>query len=298
MLNKVTKGKVKRPHLIIVFGVDGVGKTTFASQAPDPIFLGKEQGTDQLDVNRFPEPKTWSEVLQAIDELTTMSHQYKTLVIDSLDWIEPLLFKHICEEDEVKSIELAGGGYGKGYVVAVEKWHEFIDKVNKLRDVKKMHVIMIAHSEIITFNDPDSQMAYERYQMKLHKRANPVLREWVDAVLFANYKTFTKKDGTRTKALGDGARVMYTERRPGYEGKNRYGLPPVMNFDWNDFINAVERGEPESPEAIISRIEGLKINLAPEILAKVVEQVEKSKTNATQLLQIENRLKVIQEEKA
>ena len=121
LLSKVTKGKLKRPKIVLIFGVDGCGKSTFGSQAPNPIFIGAEEGTSHLDVSRFPQPKKWADVINSMTSLKTEAHDYKTLVVDSLDWIEPILHKEICLEYGVNSIEKAAGGYGKGYAEAVTK---------------------------------------------------------------------------------------------------------------------------------------------------------------------------------
>ena len=156
LMKQVLKGKVVRPLAILVFGGDGIGKTTLASQAPNPIFLGPEIGTANMDVSRFPTPKHWKDIEAAIVALTNEEHDFKTLVIDSLDWIEPMLFKAICEDYNCKSIELAAGGYGKGYVEATSRWGLLKDKLETLRNQRGMNIILIAHSEVVSFLDPST----------------------------------------------------------------------------------------------------------------------------------------------
>ncbi|CAB4169890.1 AAA domain containing protein [uncultured Caudovirales phage] len=293
MLSNVTKGKIKRPYSIVIFGADGCGKSTFASGAPNPIFLGTEQGTNNLDVTRFQTPKNWGDVNQAIDELIKEKHDYKTLVIDSLDWLEPLLHQKICVENRVNSIELAAGGFGKGYIAALNEFIAIKDKFNVLRDTKSMNIILIAHSQVITFNDPQNQTQYDRFEMKLHKKSSAMFREYVDAVLFASYQTFTSKEGNLTKHHGDGARIMYTERRPGFDAKNRLGLPFTMDLSWDAFEKAADIGEPESSEAILARIQGLISEVPPDLLPKVKDTIEKAGSKVVQLQAIENRLKIL-----
>lgn len=293
ILNQVIKGKIKRPKIITIFGVDGVGKSSFAAQSPNPIFLGAEEGTSNLDVSRLPQPKNWKDVIASIEALEKEKHDYKTFVVDSLDWLEPILHREICQEYGVNSIEKAAGGYGKGYTEAVNKWDTFVKGCSALRD-KGMNIILIAHAEVIKFSDPMTQSEYDRYQLKLYKKTAALIREFCDAVLFANYELFTKKDGTRTRAFGDGVRVMHTERRPGFDAKNRYGLKPTLSLDWNEFEKACESGNPNDPTIIKNQI----VELVKEVQDEqkrtlIMETVEKAGNDAVKLDQIKNRIMVI-----
>ncbi len=293
LLERATKGKIKKPHLVLIYGVDSVGKSTFGAQAPSPIFLGSEEGTNNLDVTRFPYVGTWAEVNAAISELTNDKHNHKSLVIDSLDWLEPILHRTICERHNAKSIELAAGGYGKGYVEALGEWQQFISSLSKLRDTRGMNIILIAHSEVIKFNDPQMQSEYDRYQLKLYKKAAALFREYVDSVLFANFEIFTKKDSGKTRAFGDGARVLYTERRPGFDAKNRFGLPYQMPLSWEDYDKATQNSKPDDPkylkECIATMLEGVKDAALKEVVMKTVED---AKNDGKQLEAIKNRLAV------
>jgi hypothetical protein len=277
---------------VLIYGPDGVGKSTFAANAPDTIFLGPESGTNHLDVSRLPVPDTFNDVLADLEELRKDPHDYKTLAVDSLDWLEPLLYQQICKDYGVKSIELAAGGYGKGYVELVERWKAFIGAVDKLRNERKMNIILIAHSTVVTFNDPLTASPYDRYELKLYKKSSPIFREWVDAVLFANFQIFTKKDGSNV--VGDGVRVMYTERRPGWDAKNRMGLPLLLNLGWEDYASAANVPDVEKPEVIIDRIyDMLQVNETEEGLRELVTQtIAKANNNVDQLIKIENRLKI------
>jgi hypothetical protein len=267
-----------------------VGKSTFASQAPNPVFLGPELGTANLDVARFPQPKTWGDILKAVDALAKEPHDYKSLVLDSLDWLEPLLFKQICTDYNVKSIELAAGGFGKGYVEAISRWQNLIEHLEALRN-KGMNIVAIAHSEVVNFNDPQTQIPYQRYELKLHKRASPLWREYVDAVLFANFETFAKRDGNNVQAFSDGARVIHTERRPGWDAKNRFGLPLKIDLSWTALTSAIESANPNSLEHLRDKITGLLTCISDEDLrGKVIEALEKAGDNVQQLNVIANRL--------
>lgn len=235
MLSKVQSGPVTQNHFVLIYGVDGVGKTTFGASAPKPIFLGPEQGFGLLDVARFPKPKTWAEIRAAVNDLLLEDHEFKTLVIDSLDSIEPLLWAHVCKEDNVQSIEQVDGGFGKGYVRAREQWWAFIDLLERLRE--KMHIVLIGHAQIRVFNDPAQDGSYDRYLLKLNEKAADIFRERTDTVLFANFETtVTKRKGAlKAKAFGDGNRVVFTERRPAFDAKNRFDLPFIMPLSWDEF---------------------------------------------------------------
>lgn len=244
MLSKVQTGPVKRNHFVLLYGVDGVGKSTFGANAPKPIFLGPEDGLGLLDVARFPSPANWQDIKRAVSDLINEDHPYKTLVVDSLDWIEPLVWAYVCAEDSVQSIEQVEGGFGKGYVRAVEQWNEFIKQLTRLRS--KMHIVLIGHSQIRVFNDPAEDGQYDRYLLKLNEKAGARFREAVDCVLFANFETrLTKKKGAlKARAFGDGARVVFTERRPAFDAKNRFNLPFQMPLSWDEFALTVEQARP------------------------------------------------------
>jgi hypothetical protein len=290
-MKQVTKGKIVRPLCIMVYGSDGVGKTTLGSQAPSPVFLGPEIGTANLDVSRFPTPKHWKDIEAAVLELTNEQHNFKTLVIDSLDWIEPMLFKAICEDYNCKSIELAAGGYGKGYVEATSRWGGLKDKLELLRNQRGMNIILIAHSEVVSFLDPSTQLSYQRYELKLHKRSSALWREYVDAVLFCNLKIFARKEGNNVQALSDGARVMYTERRPGWDAKNRFGLPLELDLSWTSLVDAIARAEPESLETVKAKIESMLTCVTNDDLKeKVITAFYKAGDDLITLNAIANRL--------
>jgi hypothetical protein len=290
LLSKVSKGIIKKPHLVLIAGVDGVGKSSFAAQAPNPIFIGSEDGTNNLDVTRFPSMSKWSDVELALNELLTTDHEYKTLVVDSLDWLEPVLYQHICDKYNVKSIELAAGGYGKGYVESLNEWIKFNKILMRLREEKLMNIILIGHTEIVKFSDPTNQSDYDRFQLKLYKKSAALFREFVDSVLFANFETFAKKDGNKTRAYGDGVRVMFTERRPGFDAKNRFGLPFQMSLSWEEYVKGTENDRSKLPDYLRESIMELAKELNDERRAKALDATEKAGNNIVQLEAIKNRV--------
>jgi len=240
-LSQVSKGGKMKPPRILMYGQAGIGKTTFGAAAPKPIFLPIEDGLGKIEADAFPSPKSYIEVRDALDALIKEDHDYKTIVVDSLDWLEPLIWSHTCDQQGYKTIEQPG--YGRGYVEALKYWREFCDRLNFLRDTKAMCTILVGHSIIREFKSPDTD-SFDRYQIKLQQKAADLVAEHSDAILFANYKKSTMKSesrgGQRTRAIGTGERVMYTEERPAWLAKNRYGLPAEMELSWDAFINALK----------------------------------------------------------
>ena len=241
-LSTITKTPTIKPPRVLVYGPAGVGKTTFAAQAPKPIFLPIEDGLGTLEVEHFPTPKTYLEVRQALDALINEDHEFRTLAVDSLDWLEPLIWKHTCEQNKWSSIEQPG--YGRGYVEALKYWREFLDRVNYLREAKRMAIVLLAHSHVRRFEAPDAD-SFDRVEIKLQKKASDVVAENSDAILFATTKYSTVKveerGRVRSRGKGDGERVIYTEERPAWVAKNRYGLPPEMALNWADFMGALKK---------------------------------------------------------
>lgn len=262
-LASIKRGVSDTPPRILIYGVQGIGKSTFGASAPDPIFLPTEDGLGVIDVPTFPLAKSYQDVLDALGALITEDHAYSTLVVDSLDWLEPLIWQKLCEsestpEKPVNSVE--DFGYGKGYIMALNFWREYIDGINYLRDHKKMMVIQTAHADVKRFEAPDTD-AYDRYIVKLHKGASALLQEHSDCVLFANYKTSVTQEKlgfnqTRKRAVGNGSRVLYTQEKPAYAAKNRYGLPESMPLDGNTWgvlaqhVPYLKRFLPDAPPPV------------------------------------------------
>jgi hypothetical protein len=258
-LGSVKSGKISQPLRVLLYGPEGVGKTTFGANAPTPIFLGAEDGHANLDVAYFPEPHSWSDILDAVRVLANDKHDYQTLVLDTLDWLEPFCWRAVCAAGRKAGIE--DFGFGKGYVAALDEWRVLVSALETMRRSRRMNVVMLAHSQVKTFKNPEGE-DYDRYSLKVHEKAAGLLKEWSDAVLFTNYETHVLKDGARAKAYGGGSRVIHTERRAAYDAKNRYGLPESLPLAWDDFYAAVEAGRSEGAvnslraelEALLSRM--------------------------------------------
>jgi hypothetical protein len=288
-LASVVKGKRARPIRALLYGVEGIGKSTFAASAPAPIFIGAEDGTDHLDAVRFPTPGSWNEVFEALRVLATQDHPYQTLAIDTLDWLEPLAWDFICTRDGVENIEAYG--YGKGYVAALDEWRRFLAALERLRETKGMHVVLLAHSWIKPFKNPEGD-DFDRYEMKLNAKAGGLLKEWSDVVLFANYETYAEKDKRtkRVKGVSTGARMLYTTRTAAYDAKNRYDLPDSMPLDWGDFFAGVQSHRPADPKALAEEIQRKAEQVGGEVKEKALAFLAEHAGDAAALAKLNDRI--------
>jgi len=244
-LSSLQTSSTLRPPRILMHGVHGVGKTTFAAGADAPVVIMTEDGLGMLKVPHFPLAASYADVVEALDALLNEEHAYSTVVIDSVDWLEPLVWAETCRRNGWASIEAPG--FGKGYAEALTVWREYLDRLNALRDRRGMAVVQIAHTDIKRFDSPEHE-PYDRYVIKLQARAAALLQEHCDVVLFANYRmSITKADvGFNKKvarALGSGERVLHTAERPAFLAKNRYGLPDTLPLDWKAFVAAMPQPE-------------------------------------------------------
>lgn len=287
-LGSIVKGRLNKPLRVLVFGVEGIGKSTFGARAPEPVFLGTEDGTSELDVARFPEPKNWADVIEAIDTLAKTEHEYRSLVIDTLDWLEPLCWEKVCAANNETSIE--SFGYGKGYTAALDEWRVLLAALERLRAERKMHVIALAHSWVKTFKNPEGE-DFDRYELKLHQRAGGLWKEWVDVVGFANYETLTHEDKRkRVRGIATGNRLLHTVRSAAWDAKNRYDLPDAMPLDWDTFAQHVAEHRPADPKVVSARINELLEGVAPDLKDKVRSAVAKAPTDAAHLARVLNHL--------
>lgn len=229
---QVTSGVIPAPVKVVLYGPEGIGKSTFASQFPDPIFIDAEGGTKQLDVRRLPRPTSWAMLLDEVAEVRKGNIPCTTLVLDTADWAEALCIQSICAKAKVDGLE--GFGYGKGYVYAKEAFAKLLDELEEVVAGGR-NVVVLAHAMIAKFEQPDAVGNYDRWQMKTIKQVAPLLREWCDMLLFANYKTVVEKSGSspnaKNKASG-GRRVLYTTHHPCWDAKNRFGLSDELPLDY------------------------------------------------------------------
>lgn len=218
---KIVKGKQAAPSRTVLYGVEGIGKTTLAAQWPQPLFLDTEDGTRQLEVDRVSCPD-WATLKAAVAELAVEPSGYRTIVIDSIDWAERHLTEWVCKKDGKSGIE--DYGFGKGYVILAEHMARFVEGLDNLHRAG-LHVLLVAHAKVQRTSPPDQTDGYDRYELRLSKQVAPIVKEWSDALLFANYRMrLVEGNDGRKKAIGGKDRVVYAERAAAYDAKNRYGL--------------------------------------------------------------------------
>ncbi|MBX3363994.1 MAG: ATP-binding protein [Phycisphaeraceae bacterium] len=243
-LNQIERGTRAAPRRVLLYGTHGIGKSTFGAMADRPIFIQTEDGLANIDVDRFPLAVGYGDVLAALGELYTQEHEYRTVVIDSLDWLERLIWGEVCAKRGVESIEDIG--YAKGYVFALTQWREVLAGLDALRNERGMQVVLIAHAQIEKFANPETD-TYDRYSPRLQKLASALVQEWCDEVLFATYRVLTKTtkegfDRKRTQGVGTGERIIRTTERPAHVAKNRLNLPDEIPLDYRVYA-AFVRGE-------------------------------------------------------
>ncbi len=252
-LARIERGRTSKPPRIMLFGSEGIGKSSFAAQAPKPIFIQTEDGLDEIACDRFPLAKTYDDVALALGELRTQKHDYETVVIDSLDWLERLIWDKVCQDFGAKNIEKADGGYARGYMHALTYWREIVEQLNQLRSTQGMVILLIAHAKVEKFEDPESS-PYDRYSPRLHKHAGALIGEWVDALLFATrrMRTQTEEAGFNRKRtiahpIGKegGERILRCVGGPACVAKNRYGITDDLPLSWQSFVAALSIHQPQ-----------------------------------------------------
>lgn len=243
LLDRISTGTIDKPPRLLVYGVPGVGKSTFASGAPDVLFLDAEKRTEHLNINRL-DINSWSDAINAMKELLALANKnespYKTLVFDTLDHLELLLFKHLCATEGVNSIEDYGGGWGKGYVAALEKWEVFNLGLEQLRNAGYT-CVLLAHSQIRLFNNPEGEN-YDKYMLKLHQKAANFLIAEMDYVGFACFEDLAKVEKyKKTKGVTTGERILKFGHSAAYDSKAGRPIADVVPLEWEAFSNSISK---------------------------------------------------------
>lgn len=266
---EITRGKLQRPQKVVVYGPEGIGKSTFASLFPDPLFIDTEGSTIHLDVARTPAPSSWTMLMNQL-EWVKINRPCRTLVLDTGDWAEKLCKDHVCSVGRVQSIE--DFGYGKGYTKLMEVWGTFLNKLTEIIDAG-MNVVITAHAQMRKFEQPEETGAYDRWELKLEKKTAPLTKEWADMILFANYEILVVNVDNQGAAKGKnkargGKRVMYTQHNPSWDAKNRHDLDEKLDFDFGLIAHifqgaAPAKGTVQAP-APVARQEAAVPEVTPE----------------------------------
>lgn len=244
LMQQIQKGRNPKPRRVMLYGTHGIGKSTFGAMAESPIFIPTEDGLADIDCESFPLAESLGQVMASLEALYTDEHEYRTIVIDSLDWLERLIWAEVCADKGVDSIEDIG--YAKGYTFATDKWRTVLGALDALRSDRGMGVILIAHAKIERFDNPETE-PYDRYSPRLHKLASALVQEWCDEILFATYRVHTRKvdegfNKAKHRGIGTGERIVRTTERPAHVAKCRIPLPEEFPLDYRVFA-ALARGE-------------------------------------------------------
>lgn len=230
----ITKGIIAKAQKVVIYGPEGIGKSSLASQFPEPIFIDTEGSTSNMDVARMDKPTSWTMLLSQVD-FVKQSMPCKTLIIDTVDWAERLCIEFITTRANKDSITKFG--YGEGFIQLEEEFGRFLNKLSDLTELG-INVVLTAHAKINKFEQPDEMGAYDRWELKLGNKTTaktaPLTKEWADMVLFCNYKTLsvaTDDKGKKFKGQG-GKRVIYTTHHPAWDAKNRFGLPEELDMSF------------------------------------------------------------------
>lgn len=291
ILSKVSSGKKIGAQIHTIAGNNGVGKTTFAAAFPKPIVLDLENGSLHLDVNRIAAEnlRSLDQVRAALKEILSTSHDFLTVILDSVESLEGLIFDTVCKEGKVDSIEKYDGGYGKGYTRAREIMREIMIDLQSLKD-KGISTVLVAHTQTKTHTDPATNQTYDRVIMRCNDKMAAIIRDLSDNVFYASYKVFMATEKGKEKAFGDGQRVLFCQWRPGFDAKNRLELPLELPLSYSAFVEACEQKPEANVETLISEIKEIASGLDAQLKTKVNEQIEKFKNNSSKLQEIKTRI--------
>lgn len=233
---EVISGKIEKAKKVVLYGPEGIGKSSMAAQFPNPIFIDTEGSTTELIVDRLKKPSSWTELNQQVDWVKGQVGRYKTLVIDTIDWAERMAIEFVTSRANKKSI--TNFGYGEGFIQLEEEFGKFLNRLSDLVEIG-INVVLTAHAKITKFEQPDEMGAYDRYELKLGNKTTAktaaLVKEWADMVLFMNYKTFSvaaDEKGKKHKGQG-GVRTIYATHHPAWDAKNRQGLPDEFPMDYS-----------------------------------------------------------------
>lgn len=300
----ITKGKVPGAVKVVVYGPEGIGKSTFASKFPGAVFCDTEGSTNHMDVARFDKPEKWMDIHAALDWSIAHPDQVGTFVLDTADWAEKLGTRYVCREEEIDKKGTVRGwdsietpGYGKGYVYLKAAFQQMLDKMTTLTE-KGVNVVITAHAILKKFEQPDEMGSYDRWALKLNeKNVAPLVKEWADMVLFANYKTdVIKSSEGKMKARGGQKRIMYTQHNACWDAKNRFGLDDEIPFEYEQIAHLISEHPITSapaPAAQEEKAPEQKAAPAPKKTKKPVKEIQRPDSMKSEDPEKDNLLKQV-----
>lgn len=248
----IIKGKITRPQRVVIYGVESVGKTSFAAQFPKPLFLDIEGGTAHLDTDRVA-VESWQELINSLT--AAIKTEYGTVVLDSVDWAERLCVEDLLAQHKKQSVE--DFGYGKGWVMVAERMSRFLTACDKVIEAGK-NVVILAHSKVQRVEPPDLMTAYDRYELKLSKQSSPLVKEWADELWFFRFKTkVIETENGKAKGTGGKQRIILTTHSAAYDAKTRSGLAEELPMEWGSVAHlfAAPKVEAKVPKSEAERWE-------------------------------------------
>lgn len=229
-LESITDGPRPAPWAILVYGPEGVGKTSLALDLDDAVTVDVEQSANRIKGKKFPVPHSLQDVYDAIEILYSQDHRHRRLVIDGVDRLEALIHQHVVKAAKSGQIQgIEDFGYGKGYQVALDEWRRLVARLDELRSVRNMDILLLGHTYVRPFKNPEGP-DYDRYVLRLHEKSGSFIKEWCDAVLFLRFEESTTKVNDREKGVLTGARLLHTRRSAAFDAKNRFDLPDPIQL--------------------------------------------------------------------
>lgn len=260
---RIISGKIAKAQKVIIYGSEGIGKSTLAAQFPKPIFIDIEESTNNMQVSRLEKPTSWQMLLNQIDWIKSKNSLFKTVIIDTADWAEVLCKEKVMSDNKWTNIDSAN--YGVKYVALSTEWGKFLNKLSELTGVG-INVVLTAHATMKKFELPEEMGAYDRWELKLEKRSAAITKEWADLILFCNYKTIVIQDGKKSKAQGQ-KRIMYTTHNAVWDAKNRHNLADELEMKFDSIAHIFELEQVEDDRTLIE-----KINDNFDDIVKIVEE--------------------------